>query len=380
MTAEKVRVLVVDDTVMYRKILTDVLSLMPEVEVVGTANNGKIALAKIDTLDPDLMTLDLEMPVMDGLATLRELQRSKKDVAVVMVSAHTSEGAAVTMKALERGAYDFIAKPDGATAQENRQSLLRQLRPVIQSVATKRMLRPILSEKRRPPGPSRSDGVPSRPVDRPPITPPPRPVQAASRTGRETYPQPGRVSIVAVGISTGGPNALAEVIPRLPRNLRVPVVIVQHMPPVFTRALAESLNQKSLLTVIEAAGGERLQAGHVYIAPGGRQMRVVKNGGGESLELTDDPPENHCRPAADYLFRSVARVYGNRALGVIMTGMGSDGVKGLRVMKQQGAQVLAQDGESCVVFGMPMEAIKAGVTDAVIALNQLATEIVDRCR
>ncbi len=373
MIHKKVRVLIVDDTVLYRKVLSDVLAMIPEVEVVGTANNGKIALSKIDQLKPDLMTLDLEMPVMDGLATLRELQRQKKTVAAVMVSAHTSEGAAVTMKALERGAYDFIAKPTGTSLEENRQALLEQLRPVIKSVIIRKMLRPVLRQ-----GVKRV--APSRPV------PAVRPVQPVRKNvpdligAAKTVPvrPPGKVAVVAIGISTGGPNALAEVIPKLPKNLRVPVVIVQHMPPVFTKALADSLNQKSVLNVLEAQGEERLQPGNIYIAPGGKQMKVVKKAAGECLQLTDDPPENHCRPAADYLFRSVAAVYGNRALGVIMTGMGADGTKGLRAMKQQGAQIIAQDQASCVVFGMPMEAIKAGVTDAAIALGQISTEITNR--
>ncbi|MCB2182002.1 MAG: chemotaxis response regulator protein-glutamate methylesterase [Desulfobulbaceae bacterium] len=379
MTQKKVRVLIVDDTVLYRKVLKDVLSLLPDVEVVGTANNGKIALDKIDQLKPDLMTLDLEMPVMDGLTTLRELQRLKKDVAVVMVSAHTSEGAAVTMKALERGAYDFIAKPDGLSLEENRKSLLQQLRPVILSVATRKILRPALTKPERqvPVRPSAPVRKPSATVVRPPAAPQPA-AQTISHT--VSSPPPGRVSVVAIGISTGGPNALAEVIPKLPKNFRVPVVIVQHMPPVFTKALAESLNNKSVLQVIEASGNERLEPGNIYIAPGGKQMKVVKKAAGEFLQLTDDPPENHCKPAVDYLFRSISTVYGNRALGVIMTGMGADGVKGLKTMKQQGAQVIAQDESSCVVFGMPMEAIRAGVTDVIVPLVQIASEITHRVK
>jgi two-component system chemotaxis response regulator CheB len=378
MISRKIRVLVVDDTVLYRKVLSDILAKIPDVEVVGTANNGRIALAKIDQLKPDLLTLDLEMPEMDGLATLRELQRLKLDVAVVMVSAHTSEGAAVTIKALEGGAFDFITKPGSTSLEQNRESLLRQLRPVIQSVSTRKLLRSTLSGARVPPG--------ARPA--PPVRPAAAEMEAkpagispaAQRPGIVPAAPGGRIAIVAIGISTGGPNALAEVLPKLPRNFRVPVVIVQHMPPVFTKALADSLNQKSVLNVIEARDEEQLQPGNVYLAPGAKQMKVVKKAAGEFLQLTDDPPENHCRPSVDYLFRSVASVYGNRSLGVIMTGMGSDGVKGLQLMKQQGAQVIAQDQASCVVFGMPMEAIKAGVTDVVVPLNQIALEITNRVK
>src|SRR5215467_4361630 len=186
------------------------------------------------------------------------------------------------------------------------------------------------------------------------------------------------IEIVAIGISTGGPQALAEVIPHLPTHLAVPVVIVQHMPQTFTGALAASLNDKSVLTVVEGQNGQTLEAGMVYIAPGGKQMKIVRESPGQAphLLMMDDPPENHCKPSVDYLFRSVAHLYGNRALGVIMTGMGADGVRGLRLMKQQGAKTLAQDAASCVVFGMPMEAIKAGVVDAVVPLGQLAVAII----
>ena len=378
MTSRKIRVLVVDDTVLYRKILSDILARIPDVEVVGTANNGRIALAKIDQLKPDLLTLDFEMPEMDGLTTLRELQRLKLDVAVVMVSAHTSEGAAVTIKALEGGAFDFITKPDSTSLEQNRESLLRQLRPVIQSVSTRKLLRSTLSGARAPSSPRPAPpvrpaaaGIQAKPPGATPAGQPPRIVAAAPG---------GRIAIVAIGVSTGGPNALAEVIPKLSRTFRVPVVIVQHMPPVFTKALADSLNQKSVLNVTEARDEEQLLAGNVYLAPGAKQMKVVKRAAGEFLQLTDDPPENHCRPSVDYLFRSVASVYGNRSIGVIMTGMGSDGVKGLQLMKQQGAQVIAQDQASCVVFGMPMEAIKAGVADVIVPLPQIAAEITNRVK
>lgn len=188
---------------------------------------------------------------------------------------------------------------------------------------------------------------------------------------------PAHIEIVAIGVSTGGPQALTQVIPNLPADLGVPVVIVQHMPPTFTAALAASLNEKSAVTVVEGQTGQMLEAGMVYIAPGGKQTKIIRqsNQPAPSLLITDDPPENHCKPSVDYLFRSVAHLYASRALGVIMTGMGTDGVLGLRLMKQQGARTLAQDAGSCVVFGMPMAAIKAGVVDAVVPLGQLATAI-----
>ena len=358
MAGNKIRVLVVDDTVLYRKALTDVLAQIPNVEVVGSAGNGKIGLNKIEQLRPDLMTLDFEMPVMDGLQTLRELKKKKSDVAVIMVSAHTSAGAAVTMKALELGAYDFIAKPSGGSLEQNREALLKQLKPVIQSVTTRRILSRTLRK------------APSTPLQKK------QPVAVPSPPPAIPLKPAGRIDIVAVGISTGGPNALAVMIPLLPKTLRPPVVIVQHMPPVFTKALADSLDKKSAVHVKEAEQDELIQAGCVYIAPGGKQMRLTRRAGGIAVDLTDDPPENHCRPAADYLFRSVSKLYDNRALGVIMTGMGSDGVLGLRLMKRRGARVIGQDEATCVVYGMPMEASKAGVTDVVLPLARIAPEIV----
>ncbi len=361
--ASKIKVLIIDDTVMYRKVLSDVLSMLPDVEVVGTAGNGKIGLDKIRQLQPDLVTLDFEMPVMDGIQTLKELKKSGSNVAVVMVSAHTREGAEVTMKALELGAYDFIAKPEGGTVAESSDILLKQLKGVIQSVNTRRILSRV--NKKNHVGAAAAVG--RRPASTPAV-PPPAPPKINVR--------PGRLELVSIGISTGGPNALAEVIPKLPANFRVPVVIVQHMPPVFTAALADSLNRKSKVTVKEAEDGEVLKPGWVYIAPGGKQMRLARKAEGTKVELTNDPPENHCRPAADYLFRSISQIYENRALGVIMTGMGADGVLGLRLMKRRGASVLAQDEETCVVYGMPMEAVKAGVTDMVLPLGQIAPQIV----
>ncbi len=366
-----IRVLVVDDTVLYRKILTDVLNTFPGVEVVGAVGNGQLALSSVTTLKPDIMTLDFEMPVLDGIATLKQLQKHPSDVAVVMVSAHTLQGAKVTLQALELGAFDFIAKPSGSSLQENRQSLMKQLKPVIQSVATKRLLaRTSSMMKRTAPTPvSSTRTTASQPVR-----------SNVAAPVRSTGARPGIVQILAIGVSTGGPNALADLLPRLPENLKVPVVIVQHMPPVFTKALAESLDAKCKLSVVEAQHGNRVLPGTIYIAPGGKHMGLKKVGTVVMVELTTDPPENHCRPSVDYLFRSVAEVYNNNTLGVILTGMGSDGAKGLQVMKGKGSQVIAQDQQSCVVYGMPMEAVKIGVVDVELPLNRIASEIVKRVK
>jgi len=350
------RVLVVDDSVLYRKVLSDVLSNIPGVEVVGTATDGRVALAKIPQLNPDMLTLDFDMPELDGLKVLEHVRIDHPDVKVVMVSTHTKEGAAITLKALELGALTFATKPRTENPLESKTALFDQLAPVVKEIISQ--IQP--SQHSVGHGPAISpviDAAPERIISRAEV---------------------GRIQIVAIGISTGGPKALAELIPCLPQDLRVPVVIVQHMPSEFTAALAESLDQKTALKVIEAKDNMELKRGTIFIAPGGRQMKVVNISGKPMLEVNDDPPENHCQPSVDYLFRSISKVYGKHALGVIMTGMGSDGVLGLRLMKRLGAQVIAQDKQSCVVFGMPAEAINAGVVDRVVPLNHIANEIVRR--
>ncbi|MFH2059127.1 MAG: chemotaxis response regulator protein-glutamate methylesterase [Pseudomonadota bacterium] len=341
------RVLVVDDSVLYRKVLSDVLSNIPGVQVVGTATDGKVALAKIPQLKPDMLTLDFDMPELDGLEVLEHVRIDHPDLKVVMVSAHTKEGAAITLKALELGALTFVTKPKTENPIESKNVLFDQLVPVVKEIMAQVQLSPSTF----------SDAAPEK---------------VTSPAGV------GRIQIVAIGISTGGPKALAQLIPCLPEDLRTPVVIVQHMPSDYTAALAESLDQKSALNVIEAENSMELKRGIVFIAPGGKQMKVVHVSGKYMLEVNDDPPENHCQPSVDYLFRSISKVYGKNALGIIMTGMGSDGVLGLRLMKRLGAQVIAQDKQSCVVFGMPGEAINAGVVDCVVPLNHIATEIIQR--
>ena len=354
MNSRKIKVLVVDDTALYRKIVRDVLNEFDEIEVIGSAPNGKLALSKIETLRPDLITLDQEMPEMDGMQTLREIKQRGFKTAAIMVSAFTTEGAAVTMKALNLGAFDFIAKPDGSSLQENINDLREQFKPKIDA---------FINRLRLTFTPAKAVAQPAKAGD--------------SGTAFQKAGLKGKPQIVAIGISTGGPKALADVIPQIPAGLGVPVVIVQHMPPVFTKALADSLDKKSPLKITEGANGQLLMADTVYIAPGGKQMKV-ENGGGLGkyiLKITDDPPENHCKPSADYLFRSVAGLFPGKALGVIMTGMGRDGTIGLRLMKRNGAKILAQDEKTCIVYGMPMEAVKAGVVDLVLPLNQIAGKI-----
>ena len=366
------RVLVVDDAVLFRRAIAEALALLPDVEVVGSASNGKLALQKARELKPDLITLDLEMPEMEGMAVLDALRQSGDKTAVIVVSALTRRGGELTLRALEKGAFDFITKPDTTGAEASREAIRRELAPRLNALAHRLAVRNIL---RRPAG---------APVEKSatPITlasSEPKPGRSnldgiAGRMSRLV--SPSKPDMVLIGVSTGGPNALARLLPQLPKDLGVPVLIVQHMPPVFTLSLAESLASKCALRVCEAAHGGAIAPNTVYIAPGGRQMRLAPGPtGGRVIQITDDPPENNCRPAVDYLFRSVASQFPGRAMAVILTGMGNDGTLGLRLLKRHGCFSIAQDEASCVVYGMPKAAVDAGVTDAVLPLDDIAARI-----
>jgi two-component system, chemotaxis family, protein-glutamate methylesterase/glutaminase len=362
------RVLVVDDTVTFRKILSDALAEIPGVEVIGTAHHGKMALSRIQTMRPDLVTLDIEMPEMNGLEVLQAVRAQGMEVGVIMVSAFTRQGSELTIRALELGAFDFITKSTEGDYAQNREAIRSALAPLVKAFAQRRDIRAILHDVRSPKG-----VVPSaagRPIAAPAVK------TAASESVTPPVPGKKRPDMVLIGVSTGGPNALAKVIPALPANLGVPVFIVQHMPPLFTRTLAESLDKQSAVRVKEAEHNELSLPNTVYIAPGGKQMKLAAGQGGTPLiQITDDPPENNCKPSADTLFRSAVHHFPGRVCAVIMTGMGSDGTLGLRLIKRHPAYVIAQDEASCVVFGMPKEAIAAGVVDVVCPLDGIAGEI-----
>lgn len=349
--ADPLRMMVVDDSALFRKVMADTLQGIPGVEVVARASNGDLALKKIDSIHPDVITLDVEMPVMNGIETLQQLRQNYPNVDCLMVSAVTTEGADTTLKALELGAIDFITKPHGASTEDNAAELLQQIRPLLSGIRQRK---------------NRSrDSVN---------------LEQLKRISQHVAPQGEPAEspdIVAIGVSTGGPKALATLLPTLPENFRVPIVVVQHMPALFTKQLAQSLNLKTKLEVVEAVDKQQLKPGVVYIAPGGQHMKLTSHLKGSGIiRITDDPPEKHCKPSVDYMFRSVAKVFAGRALGVILTGMGDDGVIGLRLMKRHNAQVIAQDEATCTVFGMPQGAIKAGVVDVVAPLEQIADEII----
>lgn len=344
---KRVRILVVDDSVVIRKLLSETLAREEQFEVVGSAGDGRIALSKIDHLKPDLVTLDVEMPVMNGLETLAELRKAHPGLPVIMFSTLTEHGALATLEALSLGASDYATKPSNTGNPALAIDAIRaELIPKINALC---------------PGERRKASLmppPLRIAPRPPIA--------------------GPIELVAIGTSTGGPNALAEVLPYIPKDMPVPIVVVQHMPPVFTRLLAERLASQAEIPVAEGIAGEELFPGRAWIAPGNYHMTVARTGLRSILNLDQRPPEHSCRPAVDVMFRSVAEVFKARALGVIMTGMGSDGVLGARCIREAGGQVIIQDEASSVVWGMPGLVYAAGQADGVYPLAQLAHEITRR--
>jgi two-component system, chemotaxis family, protein-glutamate methylesterase/glutaminase len=355
------RALVVDDTVVFRRLISEALSAMPGIEVVGTAPNGKMALARLAALKPDFMTLDIEMPEMNGIEVLEALPSLGWRGGVIVLSALTVRGGMMTVRALELGAFDFLTKPDGGTYDENLAQLRDRLQPMVRAFQRAHEIRAYLPVRRLP--------APAAPL-------PAKPTQASFVQGgraRERTNSP----LVLIGVSTGGPVALARLLPALPPNLGAPVLVVQHMPPLFTQPLAASLGAKCALRVKEACDGEIATENCVYIAPGGRQMKIGPGSHGVAvIRITDDPPENHCKPAVDYLFRSAALHFPGRSIAAVLTGMGNDGTLGLRMLKRTGCYTIAQDEASCVVFGVPKEAIVAGVIDVVLSLDDIAPAIV----
>jgi len=381
-----ISVLVVDDTILYRKLVSDIIGGIPGVRVVGTASNGKIALSRIALLKPDLVTLDVEMPEMNGIEVLEAVKNAKLGTSFLMVSALTPRGAELSLRAIELGAMDVIAKPDGVAV--GRDEFAVELKDRIAAFARKGEIRKILTrhESTGPGQPGQAEAghaVAGKSAADQVVQAQGKssiPVQRQSPVSR---PQDGRsCEIVAIGISTGGPAALLQLIPDLPADLGIPVLVVQHMPPLFTASLANSLQTRGKLPVKEGENGETLKPGVVYLAPGGKHMRVDLGADAMTkiLRVTDDPPENHCRPSVDYLFRSVARQYYGRALALVMTGMGDDGARGAGDIRKAGGEVLVQDEGSSVVWGMPGATVALGNADAVFPLGKLASEITTRAR
>lgn len=346
----KTRVLVVDDAVVMRRLITEALHRDPRIEVIGSAPNGRIALQKIPQLNPDLVTLDVEMPELDGLSTLREIRRTHPRLPVIMFSLLTQRGAVATLDALAAGANDYVTKPtESANLAESIAKLEADLLPKIHAQC-------------------RKFAAPAPPV---PLAPPPR----------ASLPAVGirRLELICIATSTGGPNALHDVFRGFTQPLPAPVAIVQHMPPMFTQLLADRLNAiGGPVRCVEAKDGDVMKPGCAYLAPGGFHLAVARGANGELVcRITEAPPENSCRPAADVLFRTAAATEAS-LLGVVMTGMGSDGMRGCQHILEHRGQVIAQDEATSVVWGMPGAVAHAGLADKILPLGALAQEITRR--
>jgi two-component system, chemotaxis family, protein-glutamate methylesterase/glutaminase len=347
---ERIRVMVVDDSVVIRRLVTQALEQDPLIEVVGTASNGAIGLQRIPQYGPDVMTLDIEMPDMNGLEMLRRVRREYPQLRVIMFSTLTERGATITLEALTLGADDYVAKASNEGSLDR--SMLRLREEMIPKIKQFFRLPAIAPAMVRPEAAAPATTL--RPVG-----------------SRFTM----RPEVVAIGVSTGGPAALGEILPSFPASFPLPILLVQHMPPLFTRLLAERLNATCRLKVEEAAGSEAVEAGRILIAPGDFHMKVAAKNGNVRVYLDQSPRQNSCRPAVDALFASIGEVYGGAVLAVILTGMGQDGLHGVQILKARGARILAQDEASSVVWGMPGAVVNAGLADRVLPLDHVVPEI-----
>ncbi len=350
-----IRVLIVSDSVVIRRLLTDVLTAERDFEVAGTAATGEIALAKIPLLTPHVVFMSAEMPQDESIETTRRMRDKFPSVPVILCTPLSEQGADETLRALEAGAADYIAKPSGPLSREHAVEFIRTvLFPKLRAVVA----------------PNVPSGVPGS--------------NGTSETFRVGSPRVPRtvtpVSIVAIGSSTGGPSALAEVLRSMPSDLGVPIVIVQHMPPLFTKMLAERLTATTPVRTFEAAHGEEVLPSCAYIAPGDYHVELVRDRATVRIALNQRPPENSCRPAVDVTFASVAALYGPEVLAAVLTGMGQDGTRGARAIVEAGGIVLTQDRESCVVPSMPTSIVKAGLSDAVVKLSDMGAELTSRVR
>lgn len=352
----QIQIMIVDDSVVVRKVLTDVLSGEPDLAIAGWASNGRLALAKLQTLRPDIILLDIEMPEMNGLEAIPEIRKILPHTPIIMFSTLTERGAEATLDALALGASDYLAKPSNQNMAATSEAIRRDLVPKIKALC-------------QVPAPTPSLATPS------PVTAP-APRREIHFHAPAVHHAP--VKIVAIGVSTGGPDALAKLLPSFPADFPLPVVIAQHMPPIFTSLLAKRLASKCALPVREGQAGELLAPSCIWIAPGDYHMVVQEEGRRMLLRTHQGPRENFCRPSVDVLFRSVAATFGASCLGVILTGMGQDGLKGCEALSASGASIIVQDEASSVVWGMPGFVARAGLAEKILPLDQIGGEILRR--
>lgn len=370
MAVTPIRVLVVDDSVVVRRLVTDALSHDPAIEVVGSAANGRLSLAKVAQLLPDLVTMDVEMPDMDGIEAVRELRRAGHKIPIIMFSTLTERGAAATLDALVAGASDYVTKPSNVgSVQQSLKQVADQLVPKIKMLVPRPGGEPAGRARLGAPG-TTSAAAPGAAAAGAYVRTPAQPAARRSVVLR-TEPSTHALRAVVLGSSTGGPEALSSFITGLSAPLPVPLLIVQHMPPVFTRQLAHRLDRMGPSTVLEAAGDEELLAGHVYIAAGDKHLELRRAGAGVRTVLTEGPPVNFCRPSVDVLFRSAVRALAGDLLAVVLTGMGSDGRAGCEAVIAAGGTVVVQDEESSVVWGMPGAVATAGLAHRVLPIGDI---------
>lgn len=355
-----IRVMVVDDSAFMRKILRNLIEEHEELTVVGTALDGEFALRKLGELNPDIITLDVEMPRMDGIETLLQI-RTVSDVPVLMVSSHTQAGAEITLKALDSGATDFVAKPAGSQAME---LLRKDLLPRLVALGRRSQVRRGVITVR------------TQPESRPSPKLSPAPVSIPSSSSHRRLPGGDGIPVIAIGISTGGPRALTEFLPKLPADLNAAVLVVQHMPESFTGPFAERLDRACAMEVKEAADGDPLKSGQILIARGDHHLVLEHRSSGPIIRLTQTENISGHRPSADVLFQSVSRVMGTRCIGILMTGMGQDGADGLGMIQAAGGCTMAQDEASSTIFGMNRVAIERGFADQVVSLDQMAAAVI----
>lgn len=361
----KIKVLIVDDSAVIRSLLTEILSSDSEIEVVGTAGDPYKAREKIRRLEPDVITLDVEMPKMDGLSFLEKLMRLHP-MPVVMISSMTQKGADIALRAIELGAFDFIGKPraDIASAfMDYRDEITAKVKAAAKA-SSKIKGTDVSAKSRHRPAPPPLDTSPKLSSD----------VILSKPDGKRR--KMGSESVIAIGASTGGTEAIRRIVEVLPANDMPAIVIAQHIPPVFSESFARRMDSLSELTVAEAKDNEAVKPGHVYIAPGDKHLLLERKANGYICRLNDGPPVNRHKPSVDVLFRSVAKVVGDKAIGIILTGMGADGALGLQEMKESGALTLAQDESSSVVWGMPGEAVKRGAVGKVLSLGDMAPYLI----
>ncbi|QDT45784.1 Chemotaxis response regulator protein-glutamate methylesterase [Gimesia alba] len=366
MTPNPIRVLIVDDSAVIRGLISKSLEQEPEIIVAGTAMNGERALSWMASNPVDVVILDVEMPVMDGLTALQKIQKDFPAIPVIMASGLTSKGAETTVKALSLGAVGCVAKPQTASAAESIRVLSRELVMMIKAVSAKNS------------SPS-TQTHPATPNPTSHQTQAPQPNSSANRLFTKNIKFFKQPEVLVIGTSTGGPKALAELLPQIPVDFPIPILIVQHMPPGFTEILAQHIQKDSGRTCVEAIHNDPLESHKTYVAPGGSHLLIGEKNGQKVTLINQDPPEHFCRPSVNPLFRSAAEHFGNSTLAVMLTGMGEDGIEGSHDIARAGGTIIAQDEASSVVWGMPAAVACAGIADKVLPLSEIAAEIKSQC-